>query len=82
MEFTRTIPEISVTHKQESIQKQAEKDIKLSDFCDVLYISFKGMPMVFIEPETPAKDIIERVQEIRKEYINFKEKEYADRSKS
>jgi hypothetical protein len=72
MELIRTLREKSQTRKEASIQHQAEYLITLSDFADSLFIAFQGTPLVPINEEWTSKEIIEKLSEVRQNYINSK----------
>lgn len=70
MEFIRTIRERQQTAKQESITKEAEQVITLSDFANTLYIAYNGVPYMQIDDNATPKDIIQKLSVIRNNYIN------------
>lgn len=69
MEFIRTLREKSQTRKEESIQKEAERRIRLSDFDNTLYISYDGTPLMPVEENCATKQIIEKLTMVRQNYI-------------
>ena len=74
MEFIRTLREKSQTKKQEEIQKQAEETITLSDFDSNLYIAFAGTPLVPVNDNWTAKEIVQELSKLRQNFINAKTK--------
>ena len=72
MEFIRTIREKQQTAKQESITKEAEQVITLSDFDNTIYIAYNGIPLVQIGDNSTTKDIIKQLSVIRNNYINVR----------
>lgn len=76
MEFIRTLREKHQTQRQNDIQNQAEALIRVSDFDDELFIAYNGVPLVPIEKEWTTKEIIEKLNLLRGNYINSKMKNY------
>lgn len=74
MEFIRTIREKQQTAKQESITKETEQVITLSDFDNTIYIAYNGIPLVQIGDNSTTKDIIKQLSVIRNNYINVRSK--------
>lgn len=72
MEFIKTFRERQQTKRQEDIRKQSEELITISDFADKLYIAYNSVPLVLIEPGWTTKEMIEKLTEIRNNYINSK----------
>jgi hypothetical protein len=72
MELIRTIREKSQTRHENEIHRQAEDFITLSDFDSSLFIAFQGTPLVPINEEWTSKEIIEKLSEVRQNYINSK----------
>ena len=72
MELIRTIREKSQTRHENEIHRQAEYLITLSDFADSLFIAYEGTPLVPINEEWTSKEIIEKLSEVRQNYINSK----------
>lgn len=75
MEFIRTIREKHLTAKQNEIKRQAEELIYIADFIDSLYIAYNGVPLVPIEKDWTTKEILEKLQSTRTNYITAKCKE-------
>lgn len=75
MELIRTLREKSQTKKQESIHRQAEEVITLSDFDSNLFIAYNGTPFVPIKEDWTSKQIIEELAKLRQNFINAKLKE-------
>ena len=75
MEFIRTIRERHQTAKQNEIKRQAEELIYVADFIDSLYIAYNGVPLVPIEKDWTTKEILEKLQSTRINYITAKCKE-------
>lgn len=72
MEFIRTIRFKQQTAKEESLAKEAEKVITLSDFANTLYIAYNGVPYIQIDDNATPKDIIQQLSVVRNNYINAK----------
>lgn len=72
MEFIRTIRFKQQTVKEESLAKEAEKVITLSDFANTLYIAYNGVPYIQIDDNATTKDIIQQLSIVRNNYINAK----------
>ena len=75
MELIRTLRERSQTRREEEIHRQAEDLITLSDFDSSLYIAYQGTPLVPVNEEWTSKEIVQKLSEIRQNYINSKRKE-------
>lgn len=76
MEFIRTIREKQQTARQESILKEAEQVITLSDFNSTLFIAYNGTPLIQVEDNWTPKDIVQKLSVIRQNYVNAKSKQY------
>lgn len=74
MEFIRTIRFKQQTAKEESLAKEAEKVITLSDFANTLYIAYNGVPYIQIDDNATPKDIIQQLSVVRNNYINARSK--------
>lgn len=72
MEFIRTIREKQQTAKQESITKEAERVITVSDFNNTIYIAYNGIPLIQIADNATSKDIVTQLSILRNNYINAK----------
>ena len=75
MEFIRTLREKQQTARQESIQKQSESIITLSDFAGELFIAYGGVPFVPINNSWTSKEIVEELSLLRNNYIRARMKE-------
>lgn len=75
MELIRTLKEKAHTKREEEIHRQAEDLITLSDFDSSLYIAYQGTPLVPINEDWTSKEIIQKLSEVRQNYINSKRKE-------
>lgn len=75
MEFIRTLREKSQTRKEETIQLEAERRIRLSDFGNTLFIAYDGTPLVAIEKNWATDKIVEQLTAVRQNYINSRLKE-------
>jgi hypothetical protein len=82
MELIRTIREKHTTAMHNDFQRQAEETICLADFADNLYIAFNGVPYDPIDTSWTSKEIVERLNALRQNYVNAKMKNYVSRSKS
>ena len=72
MELTRTIREKHQTKREEEIAKQAEKDIRIADFDNSLFIAYGGTPFVPIDAEWTTKEIVEQLAILRSNYVRAK----------
>lgn len=75
MELIRTLRERQQTRRQESLQRQAEYTITLSDFAGDLYIAYQGTPFVPIDENWTSKQIAQELNKLRQNYINAKSQE-------
>ena len=64
MEFIRTIRE-----KSQNKREEAESRIRIVDFDTTLYIAYDGTPLVAIEKNWATDKIIEKLSDIRQNYI-------------
>lgn len=72
MEWIKTFREKQQTSKQNNITMQAHEDICLADFDGKIYIAHHDVPLVPIEDSWTQKEIINKLEETRKSYINYK----------
>lgn len=72
MEFLNNLKEKSLRRREEEVKRMASEYITLSDFNDRLYVAFQGSPLVVIDDDWPASDILSKLQEIRDNYIDSK----------
>lgn len=70
MELIRTFREKQLTKRQADIETQSRQFITLSDFAGDLYIAYNDVPLVLIEKNQTAQDIIAKLAELRQNYIN------------
>lgn len=77
MELFRTIKQKHISSKQSDFSQQAEETIKVADFAGHLYIAFSDVPYDPIDPTWTSKEIVERLQLLRQNYVNAKMKNYA-----
>ena len=75
MELIRTLRNKRQTSLQQDIMRMAEDYITLSDFDNSMYISYNGIPLVPIEQDWTVPQILEKLSEIRQNYVNAKLKE-------
>lgn len=75
MEFIRTIREKSQTKRYASIVEEAERLITLDDFDDSIFIAYNGVPFVPIDKQWATKEIVEKLSELRHNYVNARLKE-------
>ena len=75
MELIRTLREKSQTRREEEMHRQAEGVITLSDFDSSLYIAYQGTPLIPINEKWTSKEIVQKLSEIRQNYVNSKKKE-------
>lgn len=72
MKFITAFKEKQQTARQNDIQQQAMETITLSDFSGVIFISYNGVPMIPVEESWTPKDILDKLDETRKSFINYK----------
>lgn len=77
MEFIRTIREKQQTAREETIQKEAERTIALTDFDGNLYISYNGVPLIQIDDKYTPKDIVQELTRLRTTYIQAHKKQFS-----
>lgn len=75
MELIRTIRARYQTKVQQDIHRQAEEVITLSDFCGHIYIAYLGTPLIQMEETWTQKEIMEKLSDLRQNYINSKMKQ-------
>lgn len=71
MEWIRTFKEKQQTSKQNNITQQAHEMICLDDFDNKLYIAYHGTPLVPIDENLSQKEILAKLEETRRSYINY-----------
>lgn len=76
MELIRTIRERRQAQRQSEIMMEAEEYIRLSDFDDDMFIAYNGIPLVPIDKGWTVPQILEKLSEVRQNYMNAKTKEY------
>ena len=69
MELISNWKERSQHKREEEVKRMASDYITLSDFNGKLYVAFQGNPLVAIDENIPACEIISKLQEIRINYI-------------
>ena len=74
MNLFSTLREKSHERKHEVIQSQAQELITLNDFENRLYIAYSGNPLVVIEEDLPAFEVLKKLQEVRGYFIDAKMK--------
>lgn len=75
MEWLRTFREKQQTSKQTNITLEAHECISLDDFDGKIYIAYNGTPMIPVEDNWTQKEILNKLNETRKGYINYKMKQ-------
>lgn len=75
MEWLRTFRERQQSSKQTNITLQAHECICLDDFDGKIYIAYNGTPMIPVEDTWTQKEILSKLDETRKGYINYKMKQ-------
>lgn len=61
--------------QQYTIQEIAKGSIGLIDFNDTIYIAINDTPLVAVEDNWTKKEILDKLTEVRTNYINFKTKQ-------
>lgn len=54
------------------IEDEANRVYSIMEFNNQLFYAFNGVPMVGIQPDTPAKEILEKWQGFKKSYVDYK----------
>ena len=72
MEFLNNWKEKSHQRREEEVKVMANEFITLADFENKLYVAFQGNPLIVIDENLSASDILKKLQEIRNNYINSK----------
>lgn len=72
MELIKTLRKKQQTSKQNNITMQAHECICLDDFDDKIYIAYNGTPLIPVEESWTQKEILTKLEETRKGYINYK----------
>lgn len=75
MEFIRTLREKQKTSRQNDIIQEAHNIICLDDFDGKIFISYNGTPLIPIEESWTQKEILVKLENTRKGYINYKTKQ-------
>ncbi len=75
MEWIKTFREKQQSSKQNNITQQAHESICLNDFDGKIYIAYNGTPMIPVEDKWTQKEIINKLEETRNGYINFRMKQ-------
>lgn len=73
MELIRSLRERQQTNKQQTIQREAEEIITVSDFDNSLFIAYQGTPLIAIEDNWTPKDILEKLSIIRQNYMKARQ---------
>lgn len=55
-----------------SIEREAEYTITVRDFNNALYIAYNDTPVISVADTDTPKDIISKLNEIRKNYISYR----------
>jgi hypothetical protein len=72
MEFLNSLREKAQHRKAEEAVRLASEYITLSDFDDRIYIAFQDNPLIVIDEDWTAEDIMKKLQEVRDNYIESK----------
>ena len=72
MEIFATIKARRKKAKEKEVMSQSRRRIEVSDFEDKLYIAYDGTPVFPIEENWTTKEIIQRLYELRANYIKAK----------
>lgn len=75
MEFIRTLREKQKTSRQNDIIQEAHDIICLDDFEGKIFISYTGTPLIPVEESWTQKEILVKLEDTRKGYINYKTKQ-------
>jgi hypothetical protein len=72
MKFLNNWKQKIQNRRKQEVRRMANNFINLDDFSGRLYISFQGNPLIVIDEDWPASDILRKLQEIRDNYIDSK----------
>ena len=72
MEIFATIKARRKKAKEKEVMSQSRRRIEVSDFEDKLYIAYDGTPVFPIEENWTTKEIMQRLYELRVNYIKAK----------
>ena len=72
MEIFATIKARRKKAKERDVTSQARRRIEVSDFDDKLFIAYDGTPVFPIEEGWTTKEIMQRLYELRANYIKAK----------
>ena len=72
MEIFATIKARRKKAKEKEVKSQSRRRIEVSDFEDKLYIAYDGTPVFPIEENWTTKEIMQRLYELRANYIKAK----------
>ena len=75
MEWIKTFREKQQSSKQNNITQQAHESICLDDFDGKIYIAYNGTPMIPVEDKWTQKEILNKLEETRNGYINYRMKQ-------
>ena len=91
MELRRTIKKKIVSSKEKSMDLESRSVIRVKDFDNELYIAVNGVPLLPIDSNWTASQIIDRLNDLRDGYMTYRIKnnqsylslkDYVDRDKS
>ena len=54
----------------------SEECIRLADFDDSIYIAYNGLPLVPVEKDWNVSQILEKLKEVRDNYVKARLKDY------
>jgi hypothetical protein len=72
MEFINNWKEKAQHRREEEIKRLASEYITLSDFNGRLYVAFQGNPLIIINEDLSASEVLVKLQEVRDNYIDSK----------
>ena len=64
--------EKSKLRKEKEVRKLANSFITLTDFNGSIYIAYMNNPLISVDTLSSAKDIVEKLDVVRKNYIDSK----------
>ena len=75
MNFIDNWREKSQIRRKESIQRMAESYITLADSESRIYIAYQGNPLILLDENLSAGEVMHKLKEVRDNYIDSKVKD-------
>lgn len=74
MELFKTLRRKCEASKQRNARQHAEEFITIDDFDGKLYIAVEGIPAILFEDSTTMAEMMERLETLRNDYVNYRMK--------